>query len=200
MERATTTGSGTAEQRIGRLRGAGVENVDARRLGWAAAGVAMVVLAVLVVVLFLAGARKNAQIASLRQDGVPVVATVTTCEGQLGGSGTNAAGYTCRGRYQLDGRTYVETLPGTTRLDPGTRIRAVAVPGDPGLVSPAGTVAAERPSATVYVLPSALLALLLLAGAGAILVARRARGGGGAASSRRTAQVGPSPQPPLARS
>ena len=201
---AMTTGPGTAEQRIGRLRGAGVGTVDARRLGRTVVALLMVVLAVLVVVLYVAGARKNAQITSLRQDGVPVVVTVTGCEGQLGGSGSNAAGYTCQGRYRLDGRAYVETIPGDTRLDPGTRIPAVAVPGDPSLVSPAATVAGERPSATVYVLPSVLLAALLLVGGGALWAVRRSAAGsgpsGGRSTAARPAQAAASPQPPLARS
>lgn len=196
-----STGSGTAEQRIARLRGAGVGTVDARRLGWAVVTVVLVVLAVLVVVLYVAGARKNAQIASLRQEGVPVVVTVTGCEGQLGGSGSNAAGYACQGRYRLDGRTYVEPIPGDVRRDPGTRLLAVAVPGDPSLVSPAGTVAAERASARVYVLPSVLLGVLLLVAGGALLMARRRRrtvapsGSSGAATP-----PAPSPRSPLARS
>ncbi|MGH9092394.1 MAG: hypothetical protein ACRDZR_13620 [Acidimicrobiales bacterium] len=202
---STGTGTGPDEQRIGQLRGAGVGTVDARRLGRAVVAVAMVALAVLVVVLYVAAARKNAQISSLRQNGVPVVVTVTGCQGELGGSGTNAAGYTCRGRYELDGRTYVETIPGDTRHDPGTRIGAVAVPGDPSLVSPAATVAGEHPSATPYVLPSVLLAILLLAGAGAFWVTRRARGGGPSDRRRtegrpaQTARPAPNPQSPLAR-
>ena len=84
------------------------------------------------VALYVAGARKNAQIADLRQHGVPVEVTITGCQGLLGGSGSNAAGYACRGTFTLDGRRDDEALPGNTLLSPGTKVRAVAVPGDPG--------------------------------------------------------------------
>lgn len=151
----------TTDQRVGRLRGAGVDDVDPKALARFAVLLLVVVLAVLVVVLYAAGARKNAQVTKLRDHGVPVVVTVTQCRGELGGSGSNDAGFVCRGAYRLDGRRYVESIPGNTRYDPGTTIKAVAVPDDPQLVAPATTVAGEHPSATVYVLPSVLLVALL---------------------------------------
>ncbi len=163
---------------MARLRGAGVDTVDLRRLGQVVVALVMVGLAVLVVVLYVAGARKNAQITSLRDDGVPVVVTVVRCQGELGGSGSNDAGYVCQGRYHLDGRSYVEAIPGNAPHDPGERINAVAVPSDPRLVSPAGTVAAEQPSAGVYVVPTVLLVVLLGMGGGLlVVVARRRRDG-----------------------
>lgn len=153
--------TGTTAQRVGQLRGAGVDNVDPRQLARFAALVLVVVLAVLVVVLYAAGARKNAQATELSDHGVPVVVTITQCRGELGGSGSNGAGFVCRGAYRLDGKRYVESIPGDTRYDPGTTIKAVTVPTDPRLVAPAATVASEHASATVYVLPTVLLAALL---------------------------------------
>jgi hypothetical protein len=203
---------------VAELRGAGVGNVDPRRLARVAAAVIVLAVAVLVIVLYVAGARKNAQVTRLRQEGVPVMVTITGCQGELGGSGSNAAGFACRGAYRLDGRRYVEPIPGDTRYDPGTAIRAVAVPGDPQLVAPASTVASERPSASVYVLPTVLLAALLALCGSFLWLHRRRRsapvgagspddeaggpgegGGGRPGSAARPDPVGARPASPLTR-
>lgn len=165
----------TTAQRVGSLRGAGVGEVDVRRLGRVALAVGMVGLAVLAGVLFAAGARKNSQITSLRQQGVPVTVTITGCVGQLGGSGSNAAGYSCRGSYTLDGRRHDEPVPGTTDYRPGAHLAAVAVPGDPSLVAPAAAVAAERASARVYLLPALLSAALVALAVTLLVRTRRTR-------------------------
>lgn len=141
------------------LRGAGVD-VDIRRVGQVVIGICLVGVAVLGVILLVAGFQKNAQITSLRQNGVPVEIKVAGCMGLLGGSGSNAAGYDCRGTFTLDGQTYTENLPGNTLQIPGTTLRGVSVPGDPALVSTPSAVAAEHPSWTVFALPVILLALL----------------------------------------
>jgi hypothetical protein len=139
-------------------------DVDSRHVVRAAVGICLVTLAIVVVVLFLAGANKNAQINRLRQHGVPVEVTVTDCLGQLGGSGSNAAGYQCRGSFTIDGRHYNEIIPGSTRLPLGTTVVAVIDPGDPALISTVGAVAGERASPRVFLLP------IVLAGALALLV------------------------------
>jgi hypothetical protein len=158
-------------ERIGTLRGAGVE-ADVRRVGRVVVGVCLVALAALVVVLFTAGADKNAQITRLRQHGVRVAVTVSGCLGLLGGSGSNAAGYACHGTFTLDGRRYSEAIPGNTFYRPRATVRAVTDPADPGLLSTAAMVATERPSLTVFILPGTLLALLALL-AGVVLRRRR---------------------------
>ena len=143
----------------------------------------------LVVVFVIIGVDKNRQIDQLRHHGVPVTFTVSNCQGLLGGSGSNGAGYACRGTYRLDGRTYNEPLPGTALFAPGAAVRAVAVPGDPGLVSPVRIVDNEQASWKVFILPGVLFVLLLLVGL-AVLLAQRRRGSqhsprtnGGAASA-----------------
>jgi hypothetical protein len=147
--------------RVGTLRGAGVE-VDARRVGRVVVIASLVALAVLVVVLFAAGADKNAQITRLRQHGVRVEVTVSGCLGLLGGSGSNAAGYACNGTFTLDGHRYSDAIPGNTLYRPGTTVRAVTDPSDPGLLSTAAVVANEHPSSTVFILPACLLLVLAL--------------------------------------
>jgi hypothetical protein len=146
--------------RIGQLRGASVQ-IDPRRIVAALTALVMVTLAVLAVVLTVAGLHQNQQIDRLRQHGVPVTVTVTGCLGLLGGSGSNAAGYSCRGTYSLSGHRYTESLPGNAFHRPGDTVRAVAVPGDPALVSPLSVLDREHSSGGVYVLPAVLTAVLL---------------------------------------
>jgi len=143
------------------LRAGGVE-VDARRATQVILRLGLLALALLGVGLFVVGIHKNAQITDLRQHGVPVEMTVTGCLGQLGGSGSNTAGYACRGTYTIDGHRYEEAIPGNVLRAPKTTVRAVADPGKPGLVSTANDVASEHASAKVFVVPTILLVVLVL--------------------------------------
>ncbi len=176
-----STDAATGDDRVSTLRGAGVTTVDRKRLLWLAVVAVILGLVIGSVALYVAGARKNAQIADLRQHGVPVEVTITGCQGLLGGSGSNAAGYACRGTFTLDGQRDDEALPGDTLLSPGTKIRAVAVPGNPGLVSTPAVLAGEHTSEGVYVLPSVLAALAVVTLVAALTLRRRSRraGGGG---------------------
>jgi hypothetical protein len=122
------------------------------------------------------GIHHNRQIDELRNQGVAVDVTVTRCQGLLGGSGSNAAGYSCRGTYELDGRRYNEVLPGTALHAPGSTIPSVAVPSDPALVSPLSMVDAEHSSARVFILPAVLLVVLAGAVVALVLVRRSRRG------------------------
>lgn len=167
-----TTGEiDSQDEPLTNLRGAGVD-VDIRRVGQVVVGICLVGVAVLAVILLVAGFQKNAQINSLRNNGVPVQIKVTGCMGLLGGSGSNAAGYDCRGTFTLDGRTYTENLPGNTLLIPGTTLRGISVPGDPALVSTPSAVAAQHPSWTVFTVPVILL-VVLVAILGMLFVRRR---------------------------
>lgn len=171
----------TTNERVSTLRGAGVGEVDGRRVRRAVVIACALVLAVVAASLFVAGARKNDEITSLRRDGVPVVVTVTSCMGLLGGSGSNAAGYTCRGRFMLDGHRHVDTIPGDLDRPPGTKVHAVSLASDPGLLATADQLSTEHASARVYLLPSGLVLVLAVAVAvGTFLVRRRssARGPG----------------------
>ena len=138
-------------------------------------GIVLVTLAVVTIVLFVAAAHRNAQVDALHTRGVPVVVTVTGCLGELGGSGSNAAGYTCRGAFTLAGHRYNEVIPGDTLRPPGTTVRAVTVPGDPALLTTAAAAARDRATWRVYVLPGVLAAVLVLLSAGVLTLARRGR-------------------------
>jgi hypothetical protein len=149
-------------------------NADARRVGIVVVALCLVALAAVTVGLFVAGASKNSQITSLRSHGVPVEVTVTKCLGLLGGSGSNGAGYACRGTFTVDGHRYNEAIPGDTFLPPGAAVHGVIVPGNPPLFSTAGAVATERASWKVFILPTVLLIVLLLL-VGIILAVGRRR-------------------------
>ncbi|MHB8219858.1 MAG: hypothetical protein ACYDHU_05970 [Acidimicrobiales bacterium] len=165
----------TRVDRVSALRGAGVAEVDMHRVVRALGIAGMVAVIVVSAVLFVAGARRNAQITNVRQHGVPVTVTVSGCLGLLGGSGSNKAGYACRGTYSLGGHRYNEAIPGETLYPPGTTITAVAVPSDPGLLATVRSAATEHPSASVFVLPAVLLTLLTVLGV--VVFVRRRRAG-----------------------
>ena len=150
--------------------------MDIRRVSRVAVGICLATLAVTAGVLFGAGINQNAQIVALRNHGVPADVTVTTCLGLLGGSGSNAAGYSCRGALAVGGRRYDVTVPGSVLRAPGSNVRVVTVPGDPTLLSTRGAVASEHSSWRVFVLPTVLLLVVMLVITGLVLRRQRARG------------------------
>jgi hypothetical protein len=155
-ESALSTESG----RVGTLRGATV-SFNSRRLVQGVLGLVMATLAITAIVLTVAGVHSNDQINRLHTQGQPVTVTVSGCLGLLGGSGSNAAGYSCRGSYQLNRHVYLEQLPGLTFYKPGTALPSIAVPGDPRLVSPVGIVNAQQASNGVFIVPIVLGVILL---------------------------------------
>jgi cobalamin biosynthesis Mg chelatase CobN len=136
-------------------------DVDTRRVKQVVVGLVLVTLAVLTVVFFIAGANKNAQQTSLSRHGVPVQVTVTNCIGEMGGSGSTPAGYACTGSYTVDGKQYVEAIPGNTAYDRGSTVQGLTVPGNPTLLSTASVVRAQPASWTVFIVPIVLLVVLL---------------------------------------
>lgn len=154
----------TAEVPIALLYGPRVHVSNVGRLSRAFVAICLVVLVIVSVALFISGARKNSQISDLRQHGVPVVVTVTSCYGLLGGSGSQAVGYSCRGSFTLDGHRANDELPGTALRSVGAKVKAVAVPSDPGLITLARTLPTQHVSNRVYLLPAVLLALAVVGG------------------------------------
>jgi hypothetical protein len=150
-------------------------NVDVRRAGRVIAGLCLMALAVLAAVLFAVGAHKNDQITSLRQRGVRVTITVSGCRGLLGGSGSNAAGYACRGNLTLNGHRYNEPIPGDALYAPGAKILGVAVSGNPPLLATAHGLETEHASWSVFAAPTVLVVVLVLV-VGAAVVKRRRTG------------------------
>jgi ABC-type Na+ efflux pump permease subunit len=168
----------TSDRPLTVLRGAGVD-VDPRRAVQLVVAVCLVALTVVAVVLLLAGTKKNSQAVSLHDHGVPVTVTVSGCLGLLGGSGSNPAGYSCKGSYTFDGHRYQQAIPGNALLHPGAVVQGVIVPGDPSLLSTPGAVADQHASWRVFILPVILFALVAVALV--VLLARNRRRTPGAA-------------------
>jgi hypothetical protein len=87
---------------------------------------------------------------------VPVTVTVSGCRGLLGGSGSNAAGYACRGSYHFRGHRYDEAIPGNVNRAPGSTLNGVIAAGDPALLSTPGQLRGERASWRAFIAPIAL--------------------------------------------
>jgi hypothetical protein len=140
--------------------------------------VCLIALAVVAVILLIAGVQKNNQAVTLHQHGVRVNVTVIGCLGLLGGSGSNGAGYACRGTYTFDGHRYTQSIPGNSQRAPGAVITGVIVASSPGLLSTPGLVAAQQASWKVFIVPIVLFVVLALSLVLVALVRRRARGTG----------------------
>ena len=139
---------------------------EAQRIGgrfWFVACVLVaIVIAVFIVVSFIAAVNDNARMVRLKTQGVSVVVTVTSCTGHIGGSGSNAAGYTCYGTYRVHGVRYQEIIGSkTTTSATGTTVRGIADPSHPSTVELASAVAASSPSDSAFVVPSILAALFV---------------------------------------
>ncbi len=123
----------------------------------------MVGFAVVIVVGFLTAAGDNARITRMKTHGIPVSITVSDCIGNLGGSGSSAAGYTCRGTYAIDTQPYEEVIGGLSSFSsPGTTVKGVADPSRPSTVVLSETLARSRTSANAFVVLG-LLAIVFLA-------------------------------------
>lgn len=159
------------------LRGASVD-VDVRLIGRITAAVCIAALVVTSGALFWAGAQRNSQVTALRRDGIPVTVVVTGCRSLMGGSGSNLVGYSCSGTFSVAGRKYSEVIPGDAPYAPGTPITEITLRSDPGLLSAPASVATDRASWRVFVLPAALLAAALLLVGVALTRVRRPKPGG----------------------
>jgi hypothetical protein len=173
-----TTGgapSGSPSEPVSTLRGASA-SVDPRRAAQVVVGIVMAALAAVGIVFIVVGINKNNQINELKEHGVPVAYVVSKCLGELGGSGSNAAGYSCQGSYEIGGHRYVEALPGSSSIyAPGTHVPAVSVPSDPTLLSTPAIVSSERASWNVFIVPIVLLGAFVLLLLVVLLRRRRTR-------------------------
>jgi hypothetical protein len=156
---------------VATLRGAPVQ-VNARRAAVVASVVVLTALLGASVALFVSGARKNSQVNDLRDHGIAVEVTVTSCRGLLGGSGSNPVGYTCQGTYVVGDRRYRQTLPTDALYAAGAHVTLVAASDDPALLSTRALVAARRASWRVFLVPSVLL-IVFLGALGWLVVRRR---------------------------
>jgi heme/copper-type cytochrome/quinol oxidase subunit 2 len=137
------------------------------------AAVLLVVFAIIIVVSFISAFNDNARVDRMKNHGIPVLVTVTSCVGNIGGSGSNAAGYTCRGSYRVDGVRYVEVIGSkSTQSNAGAKVHGVVDPSRRSTVELTSAVRASTSSLSVYVVPSLLAVLFVIA---AIALGRRRR-------------------------
>ena len=155
------------------LRGPAPASIGRRT--WLVVGATgLAIFAAVVVVSFLSASNDNARIERMKNHGIPVAITVTTCFGNIGGSGSNGAGYTCHGRYKVGDVTYEETIGSLSSFIPsGSVVRGVADPTHPGSVLPVSVVERSVASASVYVDPGLLAGALLLLTGALLYLARR---------------------------
>ncbi|MCW2522818.1 MAG: hypothetical protein JWO63_1153 [Frankiales bacterium] len=117
---------------VGYLRGAQAARVDRKRVSATLVALLAITLLTLVIVLTFQAVTTNLRLRELRAHGTPVQATVTGCVGMASGTGITAAGFSCRGSFQLDGRSHNATIRGTDQLyPPGQSVAAVADRVDP---------------------------------------------------------------------
>jgi hypothetical protein len=147
----------------GYIRGGGGVDVDGRLVVRILLGLFVATLSILVAVLTAEAVHDNAQHVRLHRHGIPVNVTVTGCVGLASGTGITVAGYTCRGSFTVNGRTYDDVIGGSADLhQPGDRLRGVTDPSNPRILATAESVASEHPSRGAFVTPALLLLLLVL--------------------------------------
>ncbi len=166
-------GNDVAAERVGALRGSSA--VGVQRSFWVYAGALVVLLlGVVTVVSFVSASSDNARIERMKDHGIAVAVTVTDCVGNLGGSGSNGAGATCRGRSQVGATTFHEVIGSLSAFSPpGAVVRGVADPARPSTVELASAVAAARPSDGVYLAPGLLALRFVVLAGGYVRLARR---------------------------
>ena len=154
----------SSSERVTPLRGADAVGVG-RRIWVVAGALGLIVVTVLLVISVVSATNDNARITRMKNHGVAVSVVVTSCIGNLGGSGSNAANYTCRGHYVVARTPYDEVIGAMTKFAaPGTHVSAVADPSRLSTIQLASTVTSSRASPRAYAIPGllgvALLALL----------------------------------------
>ena len=157
------------------LRGA--DAVSVGRRPWLVAGViGLLAFALVIVVSFISASNDNARIHRLKSHGIPVVVTVTYCVGNLGGSGSSGAGYTCHGKYSV-GTTHFRELIGSksTFSAPGAKVQGVADPSQPSTVVLASEVRTSAATSSAFYAPGLLAVILLVLTLAFIRVTGRAK-------------------------
>lgn len=114
------------------IRGAGANHVDPRRVLQVVAWSVTALLVALSVYLLVATADRNSANVQLRDHGVAVRVTVTSCTGISDGIGMGVEYWQCTGSFAVDGRTYTELINKSRLQHPtGETLAAVVVPSDP---------------------------------------------------------------------
>ncbi len=147
---------------VATLRGASPVGVS-RRFWTVLGALVLVIFAVTLAVSLVSATHDNSRIDRLKNHGIAVSATVISCIGNLGGSGSNASSYTCVATYAIASANYHEVVGHMSSFAaPGTRVSVVADPSQPSTIELASAVKSSSPSNGVYVAPG-LLGVLFVA-------------------------------------
>jgi hypothetical protein len=137
-------------------------------------GIVAVCLVLGIVVALISAGNDNSRSSRLKNQGIHVPVTVSYCLGQLSGSGSTLAGYTCHGTYVVHGTTYHEVIGAkSTFSKPGTVIAGVADPTQPSTVVTATSAESSSTSVAPYVIVAVLVLLLIGALAWMVVLIRR---------------------------
>jgi hypothetical protein len=159
---------------VASLRGAEAQRIGGR-FWFVVCVLVAIVIAVFIVVSFITAVNDNARADRLKTHGIAVVVTVTSCAGHIGGSGSNAAGYTCYGTYRVHGVRYQEVIGSKTTSSPaGTTVHVIADPSHPSTIELESAIAASSTSESAFVVPS-IVAVLFVALSLVVVRARRTR-------------------------
>jgi hypothetical protein len=138
------------------LRGAQVSPPSPALGTWLLAVIA-VMLVGLSVALLATAIGNTARMSRLNNHGIEATATVTLCRGNLGGSGSNLASYTCSGRYVIHGRHYESVIGGlSTFVQTGAAVAVVADPQDLAVVETLAAAKAIHVALMAYAVPGIL--------------------------------------------
>jgi len=152
----------STDDRAGALRGPTPIRVGRRF--WLVVG-ALVIVAVFaaLIITTVSAASDNARITRMKDHGMGVALTVAYCTGNLSGSGTNIASYSCVGDYSVDGVKYRELVAGmTTYYATGTTVHGIVDPSKHSTVELAAALRKSNASVKSY-LASGILLLTLIA-------------------------------------
>jgi hypothetical protein len=176
MPVAASPGSAHPDEQIASLRGAAPRPIDGKKLRDIVVGICAVALIALSVTFFATGFSHNSAVTDLQQHGVRVKVKVLTCAGQLGGSGSNNAGYSCQGTFVLLGKRYQSTLPDNAAHAPGTTVVDVTPSDDPGHLTTLQVWKSQHTSASLFIIGAILgVAGLVIAGLLIASITRRRR-------------------------
>jgi hypothetical protein len=151
--------------------------VSVGRKFWLFAGaLGLGVFAAVLVVSFISATSDNARIERMKNHGIPVTVTVTNCTGNIGGSGSNAAGYTCRGDYSVDGTTFHELIGSMSIFSvSGSKVRGVVDPSHHSTVVLSSAIRTSVSSTRAYLRPGLLTFLFVALSLTFLRVARRSK-------------------------
>jgi hypothetical protein len=166
--------AGAAHNQSTHLRGVRVVEVETRRVVGVVVVIVLLVLAVSAIALTISAASRNSGLSKLHHQGVPVEVTTTGCVGTSSGIGMSIEYWECRGTYTLYGRSYNEVIRGSRALlQKGQKVPAVAVPGEPTLLSTVAAAGARHSTWAPYIAPIILGAVTVIVLVGWVVLSKR---------------------------